>query len=161
MFYLPMVFVLLAACIVRSPSVDHHSDAATTTVNKTVLLQMVNKARQSGCQCGDTYYQPAPPVSWNDQLEAASLVHSADMLQNNYFGHTAPDGSNAGVRIENAGYHWKAYGENIGSGYRNEEEVISGWIKSPNHCKNIMNGAYKEMGVARAGNLWTQEFAAR
>jgi uncharacterized protein YkwD len=139
------------------------NEPATTspTVNKSLILQLVNEVRTKGCQCGNTYYQPATPVSWNNQLEAAAYVHSADMNQNNFFSHTAPNGTNAGVRITNAGYNWRTYGENIASGYKTEASVVKGWVESEGHCKNIMNPAFKEMGVARAGNYWTQEFGAR
>ena len=132
-----------------------------TTVNKTVLLQLVNEVRKKGCQCGDTYYYPAPVVTWNSQLEAAAYEHSEDMYANKYFDHIAPDGSNGGLRIEQAGYNWMTYGENIAVGFRSEKEVIDGWLQSPGHCKNIMNKSFKEMGVARVGTYWTQEFGAR
>lgn len=141
-------------------TVSNESSVAAT-VNKTVMLQLVNDVRKSGCQCGDTYYYPVAAVSWNNQLEAAAYEHSEDMFTNNYFNHTAPDGSNGGVRIERAGYSWMTFGENIAMGYRSEKEVVADWLKSPGHCKNIMNGSFKEMGVARAGNYWTQEFAAK
>ena len=134
---------------------------STSTVNKTVMLQLVNNVRKKGCQCGDTYYPSAPAVTWNDQLEKAALTHSKDMFANNYFSHKAQDGTNAGSRIDAAGYHWRTYGENIAMGYRNEQEVIAGWVSSPGHCKNMMNRAFKEMGVAKEGSYWTQEFGAK
>jgi len=135
--------------------------AFSSTVNKNVLLKLVNEVRAKGCQCGDTYYNPAPAVSWNSQLEQAAFFHSVDMFQQKYFSHIAPDNSRGGTRIERVGYSWKAYGENIAMGYNNEKAVLQGWIKSPGHCKNLMNKAYTEMGVARAGTYWTQEFATR
>lgn len=134
---------------------------AEVTINKDLLLKLVNDVRRKGCQCGDTYYYPVPEVTWNTQLEMAAYNHSSDMFQNKYFSHMAPDGSRGGDRIEKVGYRWTAYGENIGIGFRNERSVIEGWIKSPSHCKNIMNRLYREMGVARVGNYWTQELAAR
>jgi uncharacterized protein YkwD len=39
--------------------------------------------------------------------------------------------------------------------------VIDGWLKSPGHCKNLMDKSYKEMGVAKVGTYWTQEFATK
>ena len=132
-----------------------------TPINKTLLLKLVNDVRKKGCQCGGTYYSPAPAISWNNQLEQAALVHSNDMYANNYFSHIEKDGSKAAERIDDAGYRWRTYGENIAFGYRNEREVMEGWIKSPGHCKNIMNKAYKEMGVSRAGDYWTQVFATK
>lgn len=130
-------------------------------VNKTVLLQLVNGVRKRGCQCGDTWYPAAPPVTWNDLLEKAALRHSSDMSQKKYFSHTAPDGTGAGKRIAEAGYRWMYYGENIAMGYKNEREVITGWLNSPGHCKNIMNKNYKEMGVAKVNGYWTQEFGSK
>ena len=109
------------------------------SLNKTVMLQLVNKARQSGCQCGDTYYYPVAPLKWNAQLEAAAYGHSVEMYQKSYFSHTAPDGSRGGDRIEREGYNWSAFGENIGTGYKTEKAVVDGWLKSESHCKNIMN----------------------
>jgi uncharacterized protein YkwD len=165
--FLVLGTVLISACskedteavpdLVENPTISN----LPATVNRSVLLQLVNEVRQKGCQCGDTYYYPTTKVSWNSQLELAAYNHSIDMYQNQYFSHTSLDGSNAGVRIDRTGYNWVAYGENIATGYTNEQQVVDAWIKSPGHCMNIMNKSYKEMGVARVGNYWTQEFAAR
>lgn len=157
---LPVLFAISAACS-RNGSTAIARTTRPSAINKNLLLQLVNEARSKGCNCGDTWYGPAPALTWNEKLEAASVEHSNDMFQNKYFGHVAPDGSNAGERIERAGYHWKTYGENIAQGYRNEQEVVNGWLHSPGHCKNIMGKEYREMGVGRAGNLWTQEFATK
>ena len=137
------------------------SSAIPNTVNKTMMLQLVNEVRQKGCQCGDTYYGSVPGVNWNSQLETAAYEHTEDMYTNEYFDHVAPDGSNGGIRIQRAGYNWLAFGENIAAGYRSEKEVVNGWLQSPGHCKNIMNKSFKEMGVARVSNYWTQEFGAK
>ncbi|HEU4469558.1 MAG TPA: CAP domain-containing protein [Flavisolibacter sp.] len=163
MFWLPVIFALLS-CSKGQLSADsavNDDNPAPASVNKTTLLQLVNKVRSEGCKCGDTYYAAAPPVTWNNQLETAAQVHSNDMFEKKYFSHVSPDGSNAGDRIEKAGYNWRAYGENIATGYKTEQDVVKGWIGSPTHCKNIMNRNYTEMGVARKGNYWTQEFGRR
>jgi uncharacterized protein YkwD len=122
---------------------------------------LINDARKQGHQCGDTFYQSAPPVSWNDQLEQAALIHSQDMNSKNYFSHIGADGSTAGDRIIQAGYNWLNYGENIGMGYKNENDVIEGWLNSPGHCKNIMNPGYKEIGLAKAGKYWTLDLGRK
>ncbi|HEX2533991.1 MAG TPA: CAP domain-containing protein, partial [Chitinophagaceae bacterium] len=124
-------------------------------------LKLVNDQRKKGCNCGDTYYPAAAALTWNNQLEKAAQVHSNDMAAKKYFSHIAPDGSNAGERIDRQGYPWKTYGENIGLGYATEKEVVQAWIKSPGHCKNLMSAAFTEMGVARSGLYWTQEFGTK
>jgi len=159
MFAVSILAVLLTI-VAPAGSGDPIPKNVPVTLNKTVMLQLVNEARKKGCQCGDTYYYPVPALAWNAQLEAAAYSHSADMYQKGYFSHTAPDGARAGERLEREGYNWSAYGENIGTGYKTEKAVVDGWLQSPTHCKNIMNKLYKEMGAARVGTLWTQAFGS-
>ena len=130
----------------------------SNTLDKNLILALVNDVRKKGCKCGDTYYYQAPPLKWNDKLEKAAMKHSKDMLEKKYFSHTSPDGSNAGVRLDRMGYRWTAFGENIAQGYSSEKQVVEGWLRSPGHCRNIMSKLYKEMGVARSGKYWTQTF---
>ncbi len=160
------LFLLFTSCtknvddtvsVVKSPTIS----TLPGTVNKSLLLDLVNATRRQGCQCGDTYYYPVSSVTWNTQLELAAYNHSKDMYEKKYFSHIESDGSNGGVRIERTGYFWLAYGENIGTGYTTEKQVMEAWLKSPSHCKNIMGKDYKEMGVARVGTYWTQEFATK
>jgi uncharacterized protein YkwD len=158
MFFLPLIFALITSCTKDSASSVPDS---TSTLNKTILLQLVNGARKKGCSCGGTHYSPAPALTWNDQLEKAAYNHSNDMFQNNYFSHAGSDGTSSGERINRAGYSWKYYGENIAMGYLTEKEVVDGWLSSPGHCSNIMNKNFKEMGVAKVGNYWTQEFGSK
>ena len=128
------------------------------SLDKKLILELVNKARNKGCQCGETYFYQAPPLKWNDKLEKASFLHSQDMKENNYFSHISPDGSKVNARLDRIGYRWSAYGENIAQGQHTEAEVVQNWLKSPGHCRNIMNKSYKEMGVGRSGNYWTLTF---
>lgn len=134
------------------------STSGTSTLNEATMLQLVNAARTKGCNCGSTYMQPVSPVTWNDKLEQAALNHSIDMTTNNFFSHTGSNGSTPATRITAAGYQWSAIGENIAMGYPDEKAVVDGWLSSEGHCKNIMNGGFTEMGVARDGKYWTQEF---
>lgn len=130
-------------------------------VNKPTILQLVNNVRQSGCTCGTTVMPPVTPITWNDQLAKAAFDHSRDMYLNNYFSHTSLNGATAGDRIRANGYQWRSYGENIARGYSSEQSVMTGWLNSEGHCKNIMGAGFREMGVGREGNYWTQEFGSR
>jgi uncharacterized protein YkwD len=130
-------------------------------LNKDLLLQLVNVVRSKGVKCGNNWHPPVPVLTWNSQLEKAAVAHSSDMFNKNYFSHIESDGSTANERIERAGYNWMAYGENIGYGYQSEKEVVDGWLISPGHCANIMSKDFKEMGVGRAGNYWTQDFGSK
>ncbi len=160
-----MLLSLITSCLLfAAPLGDTASFPApnpNTILNKTKLLRLVNNLRAEGCKCGDTWYKPAAPLQWNDQLEAAAQAHSNDMETRKYFAHRSPEGNNAGLRLDKAGYKWKAFGENIGMGFRNEDEVVAAWKESPSHCKNMLSANFTEMGVARSGVYWTQAFGKR
>jgi uncharacterized protein YkwD len=115
-----------------------------------VLLDAVNQARAEGRTCGDQYFPPAPPLSWNPQLGTTALDHSTDMASQRYFAHTGKDGSNVGDRSRRAGYQWARVGENLAFGVYTPQEAVAGWLRSPGHCANIMNRDYTEFGAAYA-----------
>ena len=122
------------------------------------FLEDINHLRQKGCTCGAIYMPPAPPLTWNDQLEKAAANHAQDMFDQNYFNHTSKDGRNMEDRIVAAGYVFKGYqsftiGENIAQGQQSVAQVMQSWIKSEGHCKNLMNPAFKEVGIAERSSL--------
>lgn len=128
-------------------------------------LRLVNQARAQSRKCGETAYPATKPLKWNAALARAAQSHSVDMANNNYFSHMGRDGSTPDQRVEQAGYRYRFTGENIASGQRAVEEVVRGWIDSPSHCANLMNGRFTEMGVAfefnvesTKGGYWTQVF---
>lgn len=103
-------------------------------------------------------------VRSNSKLATAASRHSADMVSRDYFSHTSPDGSDPGDRITAAGYRWSTYGENIAKGQSTPAAVMDSWMNSPGHRANILNCAFKEIGVGRVdssgGPVWTQNFGA-
>lgn len=133
---------------------------------KKEFLTRINEARHKGCTCGNVYMPPAPPLTWNDDLEKAAISHAEDMYYHNYFSHTSKNGRSTSDRVINAGYTFKGYkafyaGENIAMGQMNIGEVMDGWLKSPGHCKNLMNPAFREVGVAQFNQYWVQDFGGR
>jgi uncharacterized protein YkwD len=134
------------------------------------FLAAVNQARSVARKCGNTRYDPAPPVSWSGSLAMAAYLHSKDMVRKNFLDHTGSDGSSAGQRISRQGYPWKTYGENIAVGNPTVPTVIRGWLGSEGHCRNLMNPAFTEIGAGYAigpfgGNpaarYWTFDLADR
>jgi len=134
-------------------------DDAPNSLNKAELLSLVNEARSVSRNCGGTIYPAASEVQWSDVLEQAAQGHSDDMYQNDFFAHEGSNGSDPGDRLDQVGYTWQAYNENIAKGYPTEESVIEGWLTSSGHCRNIMNSDMTEMAVATTGSYWTQMFA--
>lgn len=136
-------------------------DEVNEKIDKQELLKLVNNVRKSGCKCGNDNMPPVPPITWSNELQKVAQAHTEDMFENKKLSHKGSNGSDPGKRLEDAGYNWSTYGENIAEGYTSEEEVIEGWKKSNGHCKNIMKKEVTEMGVGRVGNYWTQIFALK
>ncbi|MFJ3308757.1 CAP domain-containing protein [Streptomyces sp. NPDC086549] len=126
---------------------------ATATASGAVarVLQLVNAERSKvGCSA----------LTLNTTLTKAAQAHSEDMALHQNMSHTGSDGSSPGDRITSAGYSWSAYGENVAYGYASPEQVMAGWMASPGHKANILNCAFKEIGVglAQPNSYWTQDF---
>jgi uncharacterized protein YkwD len=123
------------------------------------VIELINEVRAKGIKCGNKYYKATTPVVWNEKLGKASLHHSLDMAQKGFLGHRGSDGSSTEERLSKVGYKWIVYGENVGEGYQTPGEMVSGWLKSTSHCKNIMNPDFKEAGAAyikgSVKNYWT------
>jgi uncharacterized protein YkwD len=132
--------------------------------SKEEFLKFINKARASSRKCGTQNFVAANPVTWNSNLEKAAYLHSKDMSENNYFSHTAKNGSDPSIRILAQNYEYKAYAENIYAAFGftpTPEEITTQWISSPTHCVNIMTPDFKEMGVGGYQNHWTQLFGLK
>ncbi len=86
-------------------------------------------------------------VTWHDQVAAAASAHSADMASHRQMSHTGSDGSDAGRRLERAGFEWGGWAENIGAGYETAASMFDGWMNSPGHRVNML-GEYRYVGVA-------------
>lgn len=129
-------------------------------------LDLVNEARARGTRCGGRAYAPAPPLTLSGTLGSVAFGHAADMAFNNYFEHQDRNGQSPADRVRAVGYHEKLVGENIAYGPKTVEEVVQGWLDSPDHCENIMDPRFAEMGIAQAaghsarrGLYWVQLLA--
>jgi uncharacterized protein YkwD len=155
------VWMVLAAPV----SLPTDADAASVSRH---ILDLVNAARAAGRRCGARYFAPVAPLTLNSSLTRAALAHSREMAKRNLLDHRGRDGSTPAVRVERAGYGaHRIVGENIAAGAMTPVEVTQGWLESPAHCENIMDGRFTQIGIGYAASLdtaagmyWTQDFAA-
>ncbi|MBV8495894.1 MAG: CAP domain-containing protein [Gammaproteobacteria bacterium] len=129
-------------------------------------LELVNDARARGARCGGRVFAPAPPISLSPTLAGVALGHAADMAQHDYFEHQDLVGHSPADRVRAVGYREKLVGENIAYGPESVEEAVQGWLDSADHCENIMDPRFAEMGIAsasgrssRRGLYWVQVLA--
>ena len=152
---------LVMASPYRVPAPNQASASAVRAV------QLVNEARAHGARCGKRSFAPAPPVKLSDALAGVALGHAADMASHGYFEHEDLVGRSPADRVRAVGYREKLVGENIAYGPQSTEEVVQGWLDSPDHCENIMDPRFAEMGIAYAagrtakrGLYWVQLLVA-
>lgn len=125
------------------------------------MLSEVNALRTKGCTCGDTDMPSVSPLEWNDKLSTSADRHAYDMQSQKFFNHEGSDNSKVGDRTFEAGYSWSTVAENIAYVPGSISDVIEGWKKSPNHCKQMMSPDYKELGAAQRGDYWVQVFGTQ
>jgi uncharacterized protein YkwD len=95
----------------------------------------------------------------DSRLAAAARAHSVDMVNRHYFEHDSPDGTTPADRVAAAGYSDYG-GENIAYGQGSAAEVMSDWMGSPDHRRNILDCDFTTIGVGLdpRGMYWTQDF---
>ena len=133
-------------------------ETAETAVGRAMLVA-VNRVRASGATCGDVWFPPVRPLSWDRRLERAAQRHTQDMVRHAHFEHRGTDGRDPGERARGAGYHWWAIGENIARRQVTVGQVMRDWLASPGHCRQLLSPKYLELGAAESGGYWSQMFA--
>lgn len=114
------------------------------------VLSLTNAVRARGARCGSTLHPPAGPLRRAKQLDLAAAIQANDMAESGRLAHEGRDGSTPARRVERTGYTWQAVGENVAAGPQSAAEVVAGWEMSPEHCHNLMDPDFTELGVAYA-----------
>ncbi len=105
-----------------------------------------------------------PQLTPSTKLDRSAQGWTDSMVDSNEFTH----GSAFTDRISATGFDWTIVGENIATGYQTPASVVRAWMRSPGHCANILDPAYREVGtgvsarrIPRASTAlgtWTQDF---
>jgi hypothetical protein len=110
---------------------------STITTNR--IVELTNKERIA---------QGLPELKRNSVLDLTAKLKAEDMLKNNYFAHTSPDGIKPWHWFKEAGYNYTFAGENLAMNFIEAEDAMQAWMKSPSHKENIMSKNYEDIGVA-------------
>ena len=115
-------------------------DSPTSLLTKEGVFEWTNSRRKEG---------GVPLLVENENLNIAAKAKVQDMFEKQYFAHVSPLGKGAGDLAEKAGYKFISIGENLALGnFENDEQLVQGWMDSPGHRANILNGGYSEIGIA-------------
>jgi uncharacterized protein YkwD len=137
-----------------------HADARATRLPKPALraaiVCLINDARAA---------HRLPTLYESGRLDDAAQRWTDVMVARDVFTH----GGDPAARITAAGLSWSTTGENIATGYPTPRRVVAAWMNSSEHCRNILNPTYSELGTgvdgrpvrgfATAPATWTEDFA--
>ena len=147
---------------------------------KSEYLLAINQARTKAQDCHSRGTFPSTTnLTWNDKLYKASYEHSQDLIASKTFAHkgsgtesdwtgyTLGKSSDLVERSEAYGYDWSNLGENLAGGTTMDtaEKAVESWLLSDNHCENLMNPNFTEVGMAMLKDenslythYWSQNF---
>lgn len=129
---------------------------ATTGVEEQVV-QLVNQERAK---------YGLKPLKSNWELARVARYKSQDMINKKYFDHNSPTYGSPFDMMKSFGITYRTAGENIAAGQKTPQEVVTAWMNSEGHRKNILSANFTEIGVGYVqggyyGHYWTQMFIGR
>lgn len=95
-----------------------------------------------------------PRLHMQHALRHAATSYAGSMVHNGFFGHVSPSGSTFVSRVKRTAYlrHARAWrlGENLAwgaGGASTPAQIVNAWMHSPGHRANILNPAFREIGI--------------
>ena len=165
--------------IVTTKNINKNIPTLPTSL-KDEYLKAVNNARTKAQNCRTKGSFPATTVLiWNEKLYKAAYEHMQDLIESETFAHagsgTESDWTGYALgkksdlieRAETYDYTWSRLGENLGGGTNltQAEEMVQGWLESDNHCENLMDPNFTELGMVMIKSesslyvhYWGQQF---
>ncbi|WP_449538925.1 CAP domain-containing protein [Ferdinandcohnia sp. Marseille-Q9671] len=102
------------------------------------------------------------PLKVDLKVSEVARLKSSDMKNKGYFSHTSPTYGSPFDMMKQFGVQYRAAGENIAMGQRSPQEVVTAWMNSEGHRKNILSSNFTHIGVGHVeGNYWTQMFIGK
>ena len=141
--YLPLVVAVIASVLISGWTPRGNTLAYATNTSVGGLLAATNSQRNANGQAS---------LALNQQLVNAAQAKANDMVARNYWSHNTPDGQEPWVFVDAAGYKYLKAGENLAYGFSNSDTTVTGWMNSPTHRANMLDGAFIEVGFGFANS---------
>lgn len=146
----PLLLVVGLVCpmLAIEPLVKLSADEKT-------LLDLANKARSE---------EKVPALTVSSALTEIARRHAENMAKQEKMDHVL-DGKNPAQRARDAKYVYRHIGENIGKAEGDADipapppaDMHEAWMKSKSHRDNLLNGKFREVGLAivrsKKGNFY-------
>lgn len=122
--------------------------------NQTYIQQVLSLVNQQRAANGLT------ALVLDDTVSAAAQIRAEECAQN--FSHTRPNGTPCFTALKTLGVTYSSAAENIAYGQTTPQEVVTAWMNSDGHRKNILNSKYTKIGIGYATingtPYWSQFF---
>jgi uncharacterized protein YkwD len=115
----------------ENPVTEPNSDDFATEVVRLVNIERRNEGLSS--------------LSIATTLAAAAKTRAYEIMD--VFEHTRPDGSSCFTVFDDFRISYSYAGENIAAGQHSPQEVVTAWMNSPGHRKNILDSNFKHIGI--------------
>lgn len=136
--YLPLLMIVLVGLAINAAwSAPKGVLGYATDMSAQTLLADTNVQRSEHRETG---------LTLNSELMQAAQTKANDMAARNYWSHDTPDGRTPWSFITATGYQYQKAGENLAYGFSSAGTTITGWMNSPEHRANILNGSYSQVG---------------
>lgn len=141
--YLPLVVSIIISIVISGWRPAGNTLAYATNTSISGLLSSTNQQRSAN---------GVGSLALNSQLNNAAQAKANDMVSRNYWSHNTPDGEEPWVFINNTGYKYLKAGENLAYGFPDSASTVNGWMNSPSHKANMLDGAFTEVGFGFANS---------
>ena len=130
------------------PTVPQASEFRTAFENEVISLVNAERAKVG-----------LPALSADSGAVEVAHIRAKEIVQS--FSHTRPDGRSCFTAASDSGVSYRTAGENIAYGYATPQQVVSGWMNSEGHRKNILSSSFTKIGVGcyeSSGVLYWSQF---
>ncbi len=82
-------------------------------------------------------------------LNQIAMMKLDNMFKDQYFDHVSPDGVAVSDFADQVSYDFLLLGDNLARGnYHDDRDLVTDWMNSPGHRRNILESRYEKIGVA-------------
>jgi uncharacterized protein YkwD len=136
---LAIVFVAGLQLLQSAPAQLSHVLGFASSITPSEVISQTNEERQKA---------GLSTLTLNAELSQAALAKGQDMMNDQYWAHIAPDGTDPWYFMKEAGYKYSVAGENLARDFGDTPTMVRAWMASPTHRANILNPKYQEIGIA-------------
>lgn len=133
----------LVVALVMAPSAggatDGNSFLIGSEINAETVLSQMNFYRG---------LHGLTPLRQDSRLNAAAEDRIRDMEEMEYWAHKSPDGRSPFTWLATRSYVFRIAGENLASGFETAEILVTSWMESAGHRRNIISGDFEDVGIA-------------